>query len=85
MPAISDAYVRLFSIGDWVRVRDSSADTRVDSPRQRGVPSHSRLWVIVDEDTNETPVYDPEPAFKLSSLDGRHRRYAYQSTMERAL
>lgn len=61
---------RVLLVGDW-RGRN-------------GYPGHS-LWEVLAEDTNRTPVRDPEPAYKLRSLSnhqsGNHVRYAYESCL----
>jgi hypothetical protein len=45
------------------------------------------MWRVVANDTNQTPVFDSEPAYHLLNVsrnnDGYHRaRYAYQSDLE---
>lgn len=48
------------------------------------------VWQVVAEDTNQTPVRDPEPAYRLRALVGRRRddghlqRYAFESDLEPA-
>ena len=57
-----------FKVGDKVRIAG---------------PNGSRtVWTVGAEDTNQTPVHDPEPAYRL---DGpRYYRYAYESDLQAA-
>jgi len=69
----------MFRPGDRVMLVD------LESPDAR----HA-VWVVVAEDTNRTPVYDSEPAYRLrvdQPRTERHsprERYAYQSHLRLA-
>jgi hypothetical protein len=64
-----------FRPGDMVRIRE------------RG---RSAAWCVIADDTNQTPVRDPEPAYRLRKFVGRTpdgrciERYAYESDLVRA-
>jgi hypothetical protein len=67
-----------FAPGDHVLLVDRAKNT---------VAGHS-VWEVLAEDTNLTPVRDPEPAYKLRSVShmrsngsGDHVRYAYESCL----
>jgi hypothetical protein len=40
-------------------------------------------WIVLADDTNHTPVRDPEPAYRLRLLKGQRERYAYESELQR--
>lgn len=63
-----------FKVGDVVR----------EVARDKGT-----VWMVEDDDTNQTPVHDPEPAYKLrrraQGACGEFRiRYAYESQLRLA-
>ena len=60
---------RTFQIGDRVRVRSRCGG------------GQGSVWTIDADDTDQTPVHDPEPAYRLRG-PGDHRRYAYAHDLE---
>jgi len=64
--------VHRFRPGDLVRVRHGT----------RLLEQH--VWRVIADDTDRTPVPDPEPAYCLKLVGGKERiRYAYQSELVR--
>lgn len=67
-----------FKVGDVVREGSRAKDS---------------AWIVAADDTNRTPVHDPEPAYKLSQVSAVCRghnvprtrtRYAYESQLRLA-